>query len=61
MDQILEISGEPCKLITLDEFYLTRHSEADGDLRCQAGARWEDINSVLKERGIPLFFPVSIL
>lgn len=35
--------------------------EADGDLRCQAGARWEDINRVLKEKGIPLFFPVSLL
>ena len=33
--------------------------EDDGDLLCQAGARWEDINSSLKERGIPLFFPVS--
>lgn len=34
-------------------------TEADGDLRCQAGARWEDINHVLKEKGIPLFFPVG--
>ena len=34
-------------------------TEADGDLRCQAGARWEDINETLKEKGIPLFFPVS--
>jgi FAD/FMN-containing dehydrogenase len=34
-------------------------SEADGDLRCQAGARWEDINRTLKEKDIPLFFPVG--
>lgn len=33
--------------------------EADSDLICQAGARWEDINETLRSRGIPLFFPVS--
>ena len=33
--------------------------EADSDLICQSGVRWEDINSTLKEKGIPLFFPVS--
>jgi D-lactate dehydrogenase (cytochrome) len=33
--------------------------EADGDLVCQAGARWDDINRILKEKGIPLFFPAS--
>lgn len=33
--------------------------ENDGDLVCQSGARWEDINVALKEKGIPLFFPVS--
>lgn len=33
--------------------------EADSDLVCQSGARWEDINAALKEKGIPLFFPVS--
>lgn len=35
--------------------------EADGDLRCQPGAKWEDINNTLKDRGIPLFFPVRTL
>ncbi|KIK95032.1 hypothetical protein PAXRUDRAFT_141634 [Paxillus rubicundulus Ve08.2h10] len=34
-------------------------NEADGDLRCQAGARWEDINRTLKKKGIPLFFPLD--
>ncbi|KAI0035651.1 FAD-linked oxidase-like protein [Vararia minispora EC-137] len=29
----------------------------DGDLVCQAGARWEDINAQLRERDLPLFFP----
>ena len=33
--------------------------EDDGDLVCQAGVRWEDINSTLQEKGIPLFFPVG--
>ncbi|KAI0085452.1 FAD-linked oxidase-like protein [Irpex rosettiformis] len=33
--------------------------EADGDLVCQSGARWEDINVALKEKGIPLFFPLD--
>ena len=35
--------------------------EKDGDLVCQAGARWMDINEELKERGIPLFFPLGKL
>ncbi|KAI0078997.1 hypothetical protein K474DRAFT_1770589 [Panus rudis PR-1116 ss-1] len=33
--------------------------EDDGDLVCQAGARWEDINQTLKDKGIPLFFPLD--
>lgn len=33
--------------------------EADGDLICQAGARWEDVNQTLKDRGVPLFFPLD--
>lgn len=33
---------------------------ADSDLVCQSGTRWEDINSTLKEKNIPLFFPVCI-
>ncbi|PAV23748.1 D-lactate dehydrogenase cytochrome oxidoreductase [Pyrrhoderma noxium] len=38
---------------------IIRIDENDGDLICQAGARWEDINSTLKEKGIPLFFPLD--
>ncbi|TFK76572.1 D-lactate dehydrogenase cytochrome oxidoreductase [Pluteus cervinus] len=34
-------------------------NEADSDLICQAGARWEDINQHLKSLGIPLFFPLD--
>ncbi|OBZ75649.1 D-lactate dehydrogenase [cytochrome] 1, mitochondrial [Grifola frondosa] len=33
--------------------------EADSDIVCQSGARWEDINRVLEEKGIPLFFPLD--
>ncbi|KAF9567577.1 hypothetical protein CPC08DRAFT_814085 [Agrocybe pediades] len=31
----------------------------DSDLICEAGARWEDINQTLKDKGIPLFFPLD--
>ncbi|KAG7086533.1 hypothetical protein E1B28_002484 [Marasmius oreades] len=34
-------------------------NEADSDLTCQSGARWEDINQTLKDKGIPLFFPLD--
>ncbi|CUA76047.1 hypothetical protein RSOLAG22IIIB_02054 [Rhizoctonia solani] len=34
-------------------------NEADSDLVCQAGATWTEINATLKERGIPLFFPLD--
>lgn len=33
--------------------------EQDGDLVCQSGARWMDINETLQEQGIPLFFPLD--
>ncbi|KAG6840832.1 hypothetical protein C0991_004055 [Blastosporella zonata] len=33
--------------------------EADSDLVCQPGAKWMDINDMLKEKGIPLFFPLD--
>ncbi|KAI0344438.1 hypothetical protein BDW22DRAFT_1354465 [Trametopsis cervina] len=33
--------------------------EADSDVVCQPGARWMDVNEVLKEKGIPLFFPID--
>ncbi|EGO21705.1 hypothetical protein SERLADRAFT_357529 [Serpula lacrymans var. lacrymans S7.9] len=34
-------------------------NEGDGDLNCQSGVRWEDVNRILKEKGIPLFFPLD--
>ena len=60
MDQILEINGTYYLTINLNYSRTSFSTEADGDLRCQAGAQWEDINRVLKEKGIPLFFPVSL-
>jgi hypothetical protein len=35
-------------------------SEEDSDLVCQPGVGWMEINETLKEKGIPLFFPVRI-
>lgn len=32
--------------------------EADGDIVVQPGITWEEVNDVLAQRNIPLFFPV---
>ncbi|KAF8606532.1 hypothetical protein BDV93DRAFT_469024 [Ceratobasidium sp. AG-I] len=34
-------------------------NEADSDMVVQSGVRWEEINSTLEEKGIPLFFPLD--
>ncbi|KAH7890441.1 FAD-linked oxidase-like protein [Phlebopus sp. FC_14] len=34
-------------------------SEPDADVVCQAGVRWNDLNEVLREKGISLFFPLD--
>ncbi|KDQ60603.1 hypothetical protein JAAARDRAFT_55331 [Jaapia argillacea MUCL 33604] len=55
-------AGHPAGSICLDmggmDKILEIH-ENDGDLVCQSGARWEDINETLKDKGIPLFFPLD--
>ncbi|KAI0029461.1 FAD-linked oxidase-like protein [Vararia minispora EC-137] len=55
-------SGFPTGSICVDMSGMNRilaiHEE-DGDVVCQAGARWEDINAHLAEKGIPLFFPLD--
>lgn len=62
MNRILEINGMTRILYSLPIPALTGLLiEADGDLRCQCGAKWEDINEMLKEKGIPLFFPVRTI
>lgn len=35
------------------------HKADDSDMVVQSGADWMDINATLKDKGIPLFFPVS--
>ncbi|KAJ7771621.1 D-lactate dehydrogenase cytochrome oxidoreductase [Mycena metata] len=55
-------SGFPSGSICLDLSgmdQILHINEEDSDLICQAGARWEDINATLKEKGIPLFFPLD--
>jgi D-lactate dehydrogenase (cytochrome) len=56
MDKIIAIHGEGFS--STPSVRLTVSPEEDGDLICQAGARWDEINRILEERGIPLFFPV---
>ncbi|KAH7341556.1 FAD-linked oxidase-like protein [Rhizoctonia solani] len=34
-------------------------NEADSDMVVQSGAKWEDINNLLEDKGIPLFFPLD--
>ncbi|CAE6409811.1 unnamed protein product [Rhizoctonia solani] len=34
-------------------------NEADSDMVVQSGAKWEDINHILEDQGIPLFFPLD--
>lgn len=59
MDKIISINGESRLARLHSEIIYSDVPEADGDLTCQSGARWEDINETLKQKGIPLFFPVS--
>lgn len=35
--------------------------EADSDAVVQPGLGWEDLNAALKDKGIPLFFPVRLI
>lgn len=37
------------------------HKADDSDMVVQSGADWMDINATLKDKGIPLFFPVSFV
>ncbi|KAH8096793.1 hypothetical protein BXZ70DRAFT_1072326 [Cristinia sonorae] len=51
-------SGSICVDMSHMDKILEIH-EADSDLVCQPGARWMDINAMLKQKGIPLFFPLD--
>ncbi|KAK2462670.1 hypothetical protein APHAL10511_005286 [Amanita phalloides] len=50
--------GGICVDMSFMDKILEIHAE-DSDLVCQSGARWMDINETLKEKGIPLFFPID--
>ncbi|KAI9430533.1 FAD-binding domain-containing protein [Lactarius indigo] len=39
--------------------YAASSLKEDSDLVCQPGVGWMEINQTLKERGIPLFFPID--
>lgn len=57
-----QFSGHPLGSICLDMSLMDQILNInvdDGDLTCQAGARWEDINHILKDRGTSLFFPLD--
>ncbi|KAK7461948.1 D-lactate ferricytochrome c oxidoreductase [Stygiomarasmius scandens] len=54
--------GHPTGGICLDVSGMNRIleiHEADSDLVCQSGIGWVEINETLKEKGIPLFFPID--
>ena len=60
MDKILCINGKFLSIFINHVFTFRHPAETDGDLSCQSGARWEQINDTLRDKGIPLFFPVSV-
>jgi len=49
--------------VTFDILSCSAHgnlcAEEDGDVVVEPGVKWEDLNAELKNKGIPLFFPVS--
>lgn len=51
-------SGSICvDLSALDKIIAI--NESDADVVCQAGVTWNHLNDTLKEKGIPLFFPLD--
>ena len=60
MDKIIAIHGVCSSLQSAISPADPRNSalEEDSDLVCQPGIGWMEINEALKEKGIPLFFPV---
>jgi D-lactate dehydrogenase (cytochrome) len=63
MNKIIVIHGaSPPSLQSVfscaDRQVMSAFTEEDSDIVCQPGVGWMEINEVLKEKGIPLFFPV---
>ncbi|KAJ7611591.1 D-lactate dehydrogenase cytochrome oxidoreductase [Roridomyces roridus] len=55
-------SGYPSGSICLDMSRMDQILQInveDSDLICQPGVRWDDLNQTLKDKGIPLFFPID--
>ncbi|KAF9264547.1 hypothetical protein L218DRAFT_998520 [Marasmius fiardii PR-910] len=53
-----DVTGGICVDMSRMKRILEIH-EADSDLVCQPGIGWVEINETLKEKGIPLFFPID--
>ncbi|KIP07403.1 hypothetical protein PHLGIDRAFT_105753 [Phlebiopsis gigantea 11061_1 CR5-6] len=51
-------SGGICLDVSKMDKILEIHVE-DGDLICQPGVQWVTVNETLKQKGIPLFFPLD--
>jgi len=52
MDRVIAVHGKLFYYLLLPKVTLHWLSEADSDLVCQPGARWMDLNEILKEKGI---------
>ncbi|KAL0575139.1 D-lactate ferricytochrome c oxidoreductase [Marasmius crinis-equi] len=53
-----DVAGGICVDVSHMNRILEIH-EADSDLVCQPGVGWVEINETLREKGIPLFFPID--
>lgn len=51
-------SGSICVDLSALDKIIEIH-ESDADVVCQAGVTWNHLNETLKEKGIPLFFPLD--
>lgn len=51
-------SGSICVNLSALDKIIEIH-ESDADVVCQAGVTWNHLNDTLKEKGIPLFFPLD--
>ncbi|KAG1883865.1 FAD-linked oxidase-like protein [Suillus subluteus] len=51
-------SGSICVDLSALDKIIAIH-ESDADVVCQAGVTWNDLNETLREKGIPLFFPLD--
>ena len=59
MNKVIQINGE-LKVCgdPLCPYNKQSFLEGDSDIVVQSGIKWEEVNRILAERKIPLFFPV---